>query len=183
VLTLVPDLGCSLILSALLWIVGVCTLVWASLTLRHVSTSCSPLSSWLIVSFLFSTDCLLLIFHLDYTTSCTFTSMFLTDVGEKSQCCWRGTKWATWLYRTSQEKRSIFWEVIVSVILSKNVYMNMCSIPNGFRDGAIWLYSGLAWAPSIVLPSRRAVLLSEACESVWSVGCIDVDGGIFEHLL
>ena len=29
---------------------------------------------------------------------------------------------------------SIFWEVIVSVILSKNVYMNMCPIPDGFRD-------------------------------------------------
>ena len=33
--------------------------------------------------------------------------------------------------------RSIFWEVIVSVILSKNVYMNMCPVPNGFRDRAI----------------------------------------------
>jgi len=31
-----------------------------------------------------------------------------------------------------QEERSIFWEVIVSVILSKNVYMNMFPIPNGF---------------------------------------------------
>jgi len=38
------------------------------------------------------------------------------------------------LYRVSQEERSIFWEVIVSAILSKNVYMNMCPIPNGFRD-------------------------------------------------
>jgi hypothetical protein len=32
----------------------------------------------------------------------------------------------------SQEEKSIFWEVIVSVILSKNVYMNMCAITNGF---------------------------------------------------
>ena len=40
-------------------------------------------------------------------------------------------------YGVSQEKRSICWEVIVSVILSKNVYMNMCPIPNGFRDRAI----------------------------------------------
>ena len=31
-------------------------------------------------------------------------------------------------------------EVIVSVILSKNVYMNTCPIPNGFRDRAIWMY-------------------------------------------
>jgi hypothetical protein len=39
------------------------------------------------------------------------------------------------LYRVSQEERSIFWEVIVSVIRSKNVYMYMyvCPIPNGFR--------------------------------------------------
>jgi hypothetical protein len=36
---------------------------------------------------------------------------------------------------------SIFWEVIVSVILSKEVYMYMCSILNSFRDGAISLYS------------------------------------------
>ena len=41
----------------------------------------------------------------------------------------------------SQEERSIFWEVIVSIILSKNVSMNMCPIPNGFRDRAIWMYN------------------------------------------
>jgi len=36
------------------------------------------------------------------------------------------------LYRMSQEEMSVFWEVIVSVILSKKVCMYMCSIPNGF---------------------------------------------------
>jgi hypothetical protein len=41
------------------------------------------------------------------------------------------------IYRMSQEERSIFWEVIVSVILSKKLYMNMCPIPKGFRDRAI----------------------------------------------
>jgi hypothetical protein len=40
----------------------------------------------------------------------------------------------------SQEERSIFWEVIVSVILRKKVYMYMCPIPNGFRDRDISLY-------------------------------------------
>ena len=35
----------------------------------------------------------------------------------------------------------VFWDVIVSVILNKNVYMNMCPIPNGFRDRAIWMYN------------------------------------------
>jgi hypothetical protein len=45
------------------------------------------------------------------------------------------------LYRVSQEERSIFWEVIVSAIPSKKVYMYMCPIPTGFRDRAISLYS------------------------------------------
>jgi hypothetical protein len=35
------------------------------------------------------------------------------------------------LYRVSQEERSIFCEVIVSVILSKILDMYICSIPNG----------------------------------------------------
>jgi hypothetical protein len=39
----------------------------------------------------------------------------------------------------SQEERSVFWEVIVSVILSK-VYMYLCLIPSDFRDRAISLY-------------------------------------------
>jgi hypothetical protein len=49
------------------------------------------------------------------------------------------TLWTTKipLYRMSQEKRSIFWETIISVILRKKVDMNMCPIPNGFRDRAI----------------------------------------------
>jgi hypothetical protein len=44
------------------------------------------------------------------------------------------------LYRVSQDERSIFWEVIVSVMLNKRVYMYMCPIPNGFRDRDISLY-------------------------------------------
>jgi hypothetical protein len=40
-------------------------------------------------------------------------------------------------YRVSQKERSIFWEVIVPVILSKKSFTNMCPIPNGFRDRAI----------------------------------------------
>jgi hypothetical protein len=44
-------------------------------------------------------------------------------------------------YTVSHEERAIFWEVIVSVILSKNMYMYMCPIPNGFRDRTISLYS------------------------------------------
>jgi hypothetical protein len=45
------------------------------------------------------------------------------------------------IYRVSQKERSVFREVIVSVILNKKVYMYMCPIPNGFRDRAISLYS------------------------------------------
>jgi hypothetical protein len=47
------------------------------------------------------------------------------------------------IYRVSQEERSEFWEVTVSVIVSKKVYMYMCHIPNSFRDTAISLYSTL----------------------------------------
>jgi hypothetical protein len=46
------------------------------------------------------------------------------------------------LYRLSQEERTIVWEVILSIILSKKLYTNICPIPNGFRDRAIlvvWL--------------------------------------------
>jgi hypothetical protein len=35
----------------------------------------------------------------------------------------------------------VFWEVIVSVILRKKLYMYMCPIPEGFRDRATSLYS------------------------------------------
>jgi hypothetical protein len=45
------------------------------------------------------------------------------------------------LYRMSQEERSIFWELIISAVLSKIVHMCMCPIPNSFRGTAILLYS------------------------------------------
>jgi hypothetical protein len=44
-------------------------------------------------------------------------------------------------YRVSQEETKIFCQVMVSVMLSRKVYMYMCSIPNSFRDTAISLYS------------------------------------------
>jgi hypothetical protein len=43
--------------------------------------------------------------------------------------------------RVPQEEMSIFWEVIISVILSKKLYMYRCPIPNDFLDRAISLYS------------------------------------------
>jgi hypothetical protein len=62
------------------------------------------------------------------------------------------------------------WEVTVSVILSKKMYMYMCPIPNGFRDRAISLCSPLY---------RRATrhVLTRVAK------CIDVDGGSFENVL
>ena len=57
----------------------------------------------------------------------------------------------------SQEERSIFWEVTVSVILSKNVYVNV-SYSEQF-PGERHLYSGLAWAPSIGVPGGKVNIL------------------------
>jgi hypothetical protein len=45
------------------------------------------------------------------------------------------------IYTVSQEERSIFWEVIISAILRKKLYMYMYPIPNGLRDRAILLHS------------------------------------------
>jgi hypothetical protein len=43
--------------------------------------------------------------------------------------------------QVSQEERSVSWEVIVSVILSKKVYVYMYPVLNSIRDRAISLYS------------------------------------------
>jgi hypothetical protein len=45
------------------------------------------------------------------------------------------------LYRVSEKERSVFWKVIVSVILSKKEYMYLCPIPRCFRERAISLFS------------------------------------------
>jgi hypothetical protein len=45
------------------------------------------------------------------------------------------------IHRISQEDRSVYWEVRVSVIRSKKIYMYTCPIPNGFRDRVISPYS------------------------------------------
>jgi hypothetical protein len=79
------------------------------------------------------------------------------------------------VYRMPQEERSIFWEVIVSVILSKKLYMYVCPIPNGFRDRAISMYSTVLYC-TLYRRATRHVLTRLA-------KCIDVDGGIFENVL
>jgi hypothetical protein len=41
------------------------------------------------------------------------------------------------IYRVIQEERSIFCDVILSVIVRKKVYMSMCLILNVYRDAAV----------------------------------------------
>jgi hypothetical protein len=73
------------------------------------------------------------------------------------------------IYRVPQEERSIFWEVIVSVILSKKVYIYICPIPNGLQDRTISLYSILDLAPNIGLPSHHTAVL---WRSLWQLSVI-----------
>jgi hypothetical protein len=47
------------------------------------------------------------------------------------------------IYREFHEEMSILREVIVSIILSKNMCICMCTISNGFRYRAISLYSSI----------------------------------------
>jgi hypothetical protein len=64
------------------------------------------------------------------------------------------------LYRMSQEKRSIFCEVIVSVIPSKkSVYVHV-SYSDGFRDRAISLYSPLYTVQTSNTPCPQNALRS-----------------------
>jgi len=41
------------------------------------------------------------------------------------------------VYRVIQEDRSVFWIVIISVIVRTKVNMNMCKILNGYPNRAI----------------------------------------------
>jgi hypothetical protein len=75
----------------------------------------------------------------------------------------------------SQEERSIFWEVTVSVILSKKMHMRMRPIPNGFRDTAMNVIALIMEHQNALRRATRHVLTSAA-------KCIGVEGGIFENL-
>jgi len=57
----------------------------------------------------------------------------------------------------SQEEILVFWEVIISVILSKIMYMYTCPIPNGFRYTTISQYRSLNSAPTILSVILRPV--------------------------
>jgi hypothetical protein len=72
----------------------------------------------------------------------------------------------------SEEERSILWEVIVSVVLSKNMYMYIAL----FRTvSEIKLFHYTVHC-TLYRRSTRHVLTRAA-------KCIDVDGGIFENVL
>jgi hypothetical protein len=45
-----------------------------------------------------------------------------------------------YVYKMIQEERSVFWEVMVRVIVRKNVHMNMCLILNVYRDRDVRTY-------------------------------------------
>jgi hypothetical protein len=74
------------------------------------------------------------------------------------------TCYARSVYRVSQEERSLFWEVIVLVILSKNMRMYISPIPTGFRDSTLYRSA-----------TRHVLTLAAKC--------IDVGGGIFEKYI
>ena len=80
----------------------------------------------------------------------------------------------------SQDERSIFWEVIVSVILNKNVYMNMCPVPNGFRDRAIWMYNSKIVDKKEILHVRTVSKTGIYCSSD-KVGTVYIIRHTFEN--
>ena len=45
-----------------------------------------------------------------------------------------------YIYRVIQEERSIFWEMIVSIIVRSKVHTTMCIILNAYRNRAVWMY-------------------------------------------
>jgi hypothetical protein len=74
------------------------------------------------------------------------------------------------IYRMSQEESSIFWEVIGSVILNKNVYMYMCPIPNGFGARVISLYGSK-------IIDKKEILRTVSCTGIFCSR--DEDGTIY----
>jgi hypothetical protein len=74
----------------------------------------------------------------------------------------------------SQEKRSIFWEVIVSVILSKKKNLIISTVLIGTVSEIQLLHCTVHC--TLYRRATRHVLTRVA-------KCIDVDGGIFENVL
>ena len=114
-------------------------------------------------------------------------------------------------YRAIQEERSVFWMVIVLVLVRKKVHMNICLIVNGYRGRAMWisrpnsvrfLFVGLnegrtLWKKGwytrgtarsqfwMLLPAWRNVKInSEEQDAIFAqvAKCTEFDVGIFEYL-
>jgi hypothetical protein len=77
-----------------------------------------------------------------------------------------------YIYRVSEEERSLFWEVIVSVILSKqkSVYVHVSCSERFLRFHCTVVHS------TVVVVAARHVLTRFA-------KCTDVDGGILKNVL
>ena len=127
-----------------------------------------------------------------------------------------GSKWHcqhSVLYRVMQEERSVFWELKVSVIITKEkVHMTMCLIVNGYWDRAVWIsipHYVRFWFMRLdevqSLQTKGGYLRRTVCYNFGSAACIqkhedqlrrtthnictqpakciEVDGGLSEHLL
>jgi hypothetical protein len=75
-----------------------------------------------------------------------------------------------------QDERSIFCEVTLLVILSRNEYMYVCPVTNSFQATAISLYCSFDVHQDALRRATRHVLTRVA-------KCTDVDCGIFENVL
>jgi hypothetical protein len=83
----------------------------------------------------------------DVMTACThghiqWALMFFCEMKQIVYSCNRYLN-CSGNYRVSQEERSVFWEVIVSIILCNKFYLYLCPILNGFWDKAVSPYSTL----------------------------------------
>ena len=58
------------------------------------------------------------------------------------------------LHGVIQEEMSIFWKVIISVIVRRNIHRNMCLILSGYRVRAVYIYKQNA---SVMVNKEREI--------------------------
>jgi hypothetical protein len=81
------------------------------------------------------------------------------------------------VYRVSQEKKSIFWEVIILVILSKKVYIYIHTHTHTHARARA-LFRTVPEIELIQCTEEHHAVSRQEFQS-----CIDVDGGILENVL
>jgi len=123
--------------------------------MAYVNISVTFFRSNYYIWFLFITNCLLLIFQLDCTRWCRF--MFLTHIGDKSQCGWRNNKWFSWLYH--QHNQSIYVTEGVTVMsLAASLLRKISAAIDHLCQGwwtSFWAYAHNVykfWRNSLVCP-------------------------------